>query len=123
MTYLGGMAEQMSVEEQQEYKEIVATIMYDKEKPHLDEIRFAMLAEFGEENYLICKKILVELTPWVVDKPCVCSLGQRIHDRGGLQSMQMNFYTMLHYMTDNMDLKNKVKDLKFIWHGVGDWKY
>ncbi len=97
-----------------------------------------MISEYGEFNHHYCSGIMSILKDWNYDynKDCIDenyeappldetkikSLAQKIHDRGDLQTLQMNFYVMLHFHAEDMPTKRKVQQLTWIFNNVGTWK-
>ena len=118
--------------------DVVKRIMEHTGHP-ICEYKMDLLSEYGEFNHNICCKIMKILNEWDYDYNRDCNdedyeapevnekelrnLAQKIHNRGGLHTLQMNYYVMLHYLTDNLNTKRKVQQLQHIWNGVGDWVY
>ncbi len=119
------------------YNEITAEITNMTPTHPAYSAKLDLLAEYGEINHLYCKRIMGFLNDWTYDydKDCgeeyyeappldearVRTLGGFIHERGGLFTLQMNFYTMLHFHAKDLPTKRKVQQLTHIFNGVGDW--
>ena len=52
------------------------------------------------------------------------NIGQEIHDRGGFTAMQANFYIFFNILIPHNPAERAVKfrDIKYLWHGIGEWK-
>ena len=109
-----------------------------------------MMAEFGEPNYVAMMVIVKILYDWdydferdchdenykapECDEDTIKKMGEKINERGGLQAMQQNYYTMMHFMNPGMGnyikgnddperlWKAKLKHVECVWSGVGDWR-
>lgn len=98
-----------------------------------------LISEYGEFNHIHCVGIVSALIDWNYDydrdckdadyeapdpdKKRIQALAQKIHDRGDLHTLQMNYYVMLHFLAEDTLTKVKVKHLAWILDGVGDWKH
>ena len=121
-----------------DYKTILKKIE-NQENKVVNSITFDMYAEYGEFNHYICSEIVKILKEWEYDYDKDCSeedyeapkvdkeklryYGKKIMDKGGLQALSMNYYTMLHYLAEDMPTKRKVQQLQHIFHrleGGGD---
>ena len=120
------------------YNEIIGAIMNHKDHP-ITKYKFDLMAEYGEYNHIKCSEIMDILNNWdysyeldsglepyeppEVNEDKLKSLAQDIYNRGGLQTLRMNYYTMFHYHAEDMNTKHKVQQLQHIWNGVGEWRY
>jgi hypothetical protein len=98
-----------------------------------------LISEYGEFNYMCCCAMMGILNDWdySYEKDCGCeyyeappldevkirTLAGFIHNRGGLHTLQMNFYVMLHFHAEDVNTKRKVQQLTHIWDGVGQWRH
>ncbi|MDR3550545.1 MAG: hypothetical protein P4L31_03970 [Candidatus Babeliales bacterium] len=53
-------------------------------------------------------------------------MGHNISDRGGIDAMQANYYTLFHCtpLTEHEQyqiIRNNVSAIQYIWDGVGQW--
>jgi hypothetical protein len=124
-----------------DYKTILKKIE-NQENKIVNSISIDMYAEYGEFNHYICSEIVKILKEWdyvydkdirdknyeppKVDEDKLRYYGKKIMDRGGLQALSMNYYTMLHYLAEDMPTKRKVQQLQRIFNeleGGGDiWR-
>ena len=121
------------------YKQICDEIeSMDKNHPAYS-IKLDLISEYGEINYVYCCGIMGILNEWdySYEKDCglepyepppldevrIRTLAGFIHERGGLQTLRMNYYTMFHFHAEDINTKMKVKQLQHIWDGVGEWRY
>ena len=82
-------------------------------------------SEWNERNYGRMKRIADLLCSIQPDSEVpndiqkeIKSIGLAIHKEGGFDTQQACFYVLVNFMTTNQ----KVKELEYIWHEVGDWK-
>jgi len=131
------------------YDEIKTNMNKKLNEPNTNKrVIIEMMAEFGEPNYVAMMVIVKILYDWdydyerdchdedykspEFDRDTIKKMGAKINQRGGMQSMQQNFYTMKFFMNpgmgtyleDNDDEKIwnvKMRKVEFIWDGIGDW--
>lgn len=121
------------------YKQICEELENMDSKHPAKSAQLDLISEYGEVNYLWCCAIMGILNDWDYDYDRDCSdwnyvapelnetmlrtLAGFIHERGGLHTLQMNFYVMLHFHAEDTLTKSKVQHLTHIWDGVGEWRH
>lgn len=102
-------------------------------RAHKDVPVSAWQAEIGERNFERMRRLatLVREVGTVhsdheVDdevKAEVHTIGADIHDEGGFQAMQAVYYTLFNFvMETSAEDKACVRNLNWLWDGIGDWQ-
>lgn len=80
------------------------------------------IAEYGDENHLLCKRIYENFTNRDIVREC----GFAINNRGGFTTMQANWYILcLHSpirQSDNYLVRSATKLVESYWNGIGEWR-
>ena len=84
-------------------------------------LSMAMWAEFGKSHYAALK----EAYESGMNRDIVRKVGTIIHNLGGMQAMQMNYYAFSYCSpfrhSSDPDIQYAYKDLEYGWDGVGNW--
>ena len=98
------------------YKEVIGSLLSTvKEGGVLSGYEFYWMSEYGEYQHELCSRICED---WG-DEDTIRKIGVDIDGRGGIVTLQACFYVMFHFCNQN---PTDVKCLKYIWHGVGEWR-
>jgi hypothetical protein len=134
----------MNCDDDKVYDAIIDDFTSKHEYPNYDKVNkiiaenqempLQMIAEYGEYNHEQMKAIWDNIT----NKDIIKQSGKNIDQRGGMDAMQMNFYTFLDVLRPTLNISEKdshaEKDAKQIiwnvikgnissaWDGIGEWR-
>jgi hypothetical protein len=85
------------------------------------ELSMAMWAEYGKVHHAGLQEAYEScMNPSIIRK-----VGETIHDLGGMQAMQMNYYVFANfapfYQSPDPDIRYAYKELEYGWDGIGPW--
>ena len=88
-------------------------------------------AELGANNHALLKRIFDSR----VDPTVVREAGEAIYERGGMQTMQANFYIYCHFIGErlkDMGVTSEqfaelhsvhARKIELLWDGIGEWAF
>ena len=88
-------------------------------------------AELGANNHALLKRIFDSR----VDPTVVREAGEAIYERGGMQTMQANFFIYCHFIGERLNdmcvTSEQFAELHYpharkierLWHGIGEWAF
>ena len=105
---------------------------YARDDDNDRDIRLAVInwwAEFSEENFEICKEIILNLNlvknsniPEDV-KTNLKSIGEKINSKGGLPSLLSCYYIISNFMNVKKVIKDRLYIIEMLWDGIGEWQH
>ena len=111
---------------------------YVEELRHPEEIRHEVwkwILEYSEENHKrmvniaeLVKKIEVSYDHEDFDVPdedkaVIHKIGCDIDEEGGFEAQEACFHVATNFLTDDAELKKKLKAIQVCWNKAGEWRY
>lgn len=96
----------------------IQEILSECSSENMDEMRgYLSVVHHVDELSEECKKLKKKLFH-------IRNIGLEIHNRGGFAAMQANFYIFFNFLIPRNDVEEMIKfrNLKYLWHGIGNWK-
>ncbi len=82
----------------------------------------AMWAEYGHAHHEALKTAYES----GMDRATIRKAGEIIHNLGGMQAMQMNYYVFFYFSpfrsAHDPEIHSAYRDLEYGWDGIGEWK-